>query len=248
MSVEERAGTKKHNSPANGRALPDSEGICAADVHTWLQRFIEPGQVTELRALRVSTPTYRRPHTEAGFFDYDHLLAMAKEALCLSQSAQGVYFVMNPLKPEILARCANRVKVAETGDQAGDQHILRRRWLLVDVDPAKVSGVSATDEEKAEAWQVMRAVRKHLTGLGWPKPILADSGNGYHAFYRIDLPAEDGGIVERCLKALAQRFDTDAAKIDQKVFNPARIAKVPGTWARKGDDTSDRPHRQGGVL
>jgi hypothetical protein len=27
------------------------------------------------------------------------------------------------------------------------------------------------------------------------------------------------------------------------VFNPARIWKLYGTWARKGDDTKSRPHR-----
>jgi hypothetical protein len=32
-------------------------------------------------------------------------------------------------------------------------------------------------------------------------------------------------------------------KIDQSVHNPARLCKVPGTWARKGDNTTDRPHR-----
>ena len=50
-----------------------------------------------------------------------------------------------------------------------------------------------------------------------------------------DLPADDGGIVERILKALASRFDTDAVTIDTAVFNPSRITKVYGTVAKKGD-------------
>ncbi len=36
--------------------------------------------------------------------------------------------------------------------------------------------------------------------------------------------------------------------MDKGVHNPARIAKVPGTLARKGDATPDRPHRRGGIL
>jgi hypothetical protein len=50
------------------------------------------------------------------------------------------------------------------------------------------------------------------------------------------------------LLALAQRFDTDAVKIDRAVFNASRICKVPGTVARKGDNTKDRPHRRARLL
>jgi hypothetical protein len=123
-----------------------------------------------------------------------------------------------------------------------------RRWLLVDVDPIRDSLISATDVEKALAKETALAVREHLRGLGWPEPVLGDSGNGYHLLYRVDLPADDGGLVERILKALAARLDTDKVKIDQKVFNPARICKLPGTLARKGDNTPTRPHRRASLL
>ena len=39
------------------------------------------------------------------------------------------------------------------------------------------------------------------------------SGNGVHLFYRIDLPADDGGLVERALQTLAARFNGDGVKI-----------------------------------
>ena len=77
---------------------------------------------------------------------------------------------------------------------------------------------------------------------------MADSGNGYHLLYRIDLPAADGGLVERVLKSLAARFDNEHVKIDQSVYNPARICKLPGTMARKGDHTEARPHRRAKLL
>jgi hypothetical protein len=77
---------------------------------------------------------------------------------------------------------------------------------------------------------------------------VADSGNGFHLLYRIDLPADDGELVKRCLKALAHQFDTDAVKIDTSVFNPSRIVKLYGTMSRKGDSTTERPHRRSSVL
>jgi hypothetical protein len=50
------------------------------------------------------------------------------------------------------------------------------------------------------------------------------------------------------LQALAARFDDERVKIDQKVANPARIWKLYGTVAAKGDHTADRPHRVSRLL
>jgi hypothetical protein len=217
-------------------------------VASWLTLFIDPDQVTELRALGVVSRSYRKPHTESGFFDGQHLREMAAAAMRFSGQAKGVYFVMNPIKPDLLARCANRTDVAESGMLTTDGDILRRKWLLVDADPVRDPHISATDAEKAMAHGTILKVRDYLCGEGWPSPILGDSGNGYHLLYRIDLPAEDGGVVSRILNALAERLNTDAVKIDRTVFNPARIVKLPGTLARKGDNVPDRPHRRAKLL
>src|SRR5262249_47639952 len=147
-----------------------------------------------------------------------------------------------------LARRCNRVDWAGEGELAKDKDVRRRRWLLVDADPVRDPLVSATDEEKARARDTVLAARDFLRGRGWPDPVLADSGNSYHLLYRAALPAADGGLVERVLAALAGRFDTDRVKVDRKVFNPARICKLPGTWARKGDHTPARPHRRAQLL
>ena len=45
--------------------------------------------------------------------------------------------------------------------------------------------------------------------------------------------------------ASAQPDDVD---IDLTVYNPARICKLYGTMARKGDSTVDRPHRRSCIL
>jgi hypothetical protein len=77
---------------------------------------------------------------------------------------------------------------------------------------------------------------------------LADSGNGYHLLYFIDLPADDGGLVQRVLHALADKFDDEDAEVDRSVSNPSRIARFYGTQACKGDETPERPHRWSGLL
>ena len=209
--------------------------------------LVAPGQVVELRAVDVKYNN-GRPHVEAGFFDYEHLADMAKIAYRVSRCAKGVYFTLNPLHPDLLARRCNRIDWANEGELAKDKDVLGRRWLLVDADPVRDPFVSATDEEKAVAHGTILEVREFLRSRCWPDPLWSDSGNGYHLLYPIDLPAEDGGVVERILKALARRFDNDRVKIDQKVFNAARICKLPGTLARKGDSTPTRPHRRAALL
>jgi hypothetical protein len=210
------------------------------------QYLIAADQVVEMRALDVCN--HNRPHVEAGFFDSQHLEEMARVASQLTRIAKGVYFTLNPLKPDLLARRCNRVAWAKEGELAKDKDVIRRRWLLVDADPVRDSLVSATEVEKGLARQTIDSVREHLRGLGWAEPILGDSGNGYHLLYRVDLPADDGGLIERVLAALAARFDTDAVRIDRTVFNPARICKLPGTIARKGDHVPSRPHRRASLL
>jgi len=216
-----------------------------AEILRTLQALGEPGQVCELRALDAVTPGWRRPHTVAGYFDDPAKLAAAAAGI----QARGIYVTLNPVQPALLARAHNRVKDLGAGDTAtGDADIVARRWLPVDCDAVRPTGISATDAEHALALARACAIQEHLRELGWPDPLLADSGNGGHLLYRVDLPAADDGLVARVLRGLAFLFDDAQAIVDQTVANPARIWKLYGTVARKGDDTPERPHRLARLL
>ena len=75
-------------------------------------------------------------------------------------------------------------------------------------------------------------------GAGGAGADPADSGNGGHALWRIDLPVADGGLVQDALRALARRYDDALTKIDQTVGNPARISKLRHLGAQ-GDSPTD---------
>lgn len=217
-------------------------------IRATLDALLAPDQIVELRALRVRMNRRIIPAV-AGFFDGEHRNEMATEAVRLSLISGGVYCTFNPLSRDILSRRANRVDVAVSGDLAGDAHVVSRRWLLVDVDPRRISGISATGAEKAKAAKRMEEICDYLTERhNWAMPVRADSGNGYHALFRIDLPTADDGLVQRTLAALDKQFSDDAVAVDTSVYNPARIVKLYGTWSRKGDDTPDRPHRLSRIL
>jgi hypothetical protein len=93
-------------------------------------------------------------------------------------------------------------------------------------------------------------IRMFLKGLGWPDPILADSGNGGHLLYKIDLPNDEASrnLFRRCLEALDFLFSDENVSIDRSVHNASRIWKLYGTMACKGDNTPERPHRLAKIL
>jgi AAA domain len=161
-----------------------------------------------------------------------------------------VYVALNPTVPSLLARCANRVK-PRAATTTSDKDILQRRWMLVDCDPVRPSEISSTDVEHEAALERARDIRMVLREeKGWPTPLLADSGNGGHLLYAVDLPNDDAAtaLVKAVLTALATRFDNAVVKIDQAVFNAARIVKCYGTVAGKGDDIPERPHRLSRII
>jgi hypothetical protein len=79
---------------------------------------------------------------------------------------------------------------------------------------------------------------------------VADSGNGYHLLYRIDLLNDPAAttLVKNGLVTLAQRFDNQLVKVDESVYNAARIVKAYGSLAAKGKPTQERPHRISKLL
>ena len=84
----------------------------------------------------------------------------------------------------------------------------------------------------------------------WERPIIADSGNGAHLLYRIDLPNDQEAVasVMGALAELDRRYSDDVVKVDVTSANAARIWKVYGTVARKGDSIPGRSHRMSRIL
>jgi len=228
--------------------------------HSDLRRFLgllyRPGDVFEVRAPKCRQRAESAyTSTVSGYFAFEAIDRAVAAIAELDESAlaPGVYVTLSPVRPDLLARAANRLR-PRAAETTADADVPRRRWVLVDVDPVRPSGVSATDAELELARERAEAVRAALSARGWPAPAVAMSGNGYHLLYRADLPADDGGLVRGALDALAAGFGDGRVAIDRSVFNPARIVKAVGTVARKGDDlrgqpgVEDRPHRRSRLV
>jgi hypothetical protein len=204
----------------------------------YLRCFIQPGQVSELRA-------FGEDGGYSGWFDHMHLESMASAAVELERTAvcRGIYFTPNPVSPDLLSRRPNQI--GPSGRCTTDADIIARRWLLVDVDPVRPAGANSTEEERKSAWTVATQVQTAMTAAGFAEPIIGSSGNGWHLSYPVDC-ANDDESKERfrqILIGLDARCSTGLAKVDAKTFNAARIWKLYGTRARKGPSTGERPHR-----
>ena len=218
---------------------PDTAAILAA-----LAVLFTPDDVIELRAFPKG-----RKRTDAGYFDGQHWPQLAEQAARLSASGAAVYVTLNPVDPQLLSRYSNRIE-GYASTTTTDKQVTRRRWLLVDIDPVRPSGTSATDAQLDAAKVKARAVYGYLNGIGWPAPLVAESGNGMHLLYALDLPNDDDAtaLVKAVLIALGERFDDAQTKVDRAVFNAARICKLYGTLANKGDHTAAAPWRLSKLL
>lgn len=209
-----------------------------------LSLFLAPDAVVELRI-------FPKPRfTISGYFD--DVDAAVKAAASQSGKAPAVYITVNPAIKDLLARAVNRLQHG-ANKTTSDDLIANRRWLFIDIDPKRpgnISGISSSDIEHDLALERGQTVAAWLKEQGWPEPIIADSGNGGHVYFSIDLPNDEDSkaLVERSLKALAARFNDKAAELDTSVFNAARITKVYGTAVCKGDHTAERPHRLSKIL
>jgi hypothetical protein len=207
--------------------------------------ILAPEGVVEVRALADGV-------THSGYFDDYDALVRTVEALDADPSVAGIYVTLNSVNPALLARRANRIKMRLGRNDAttADADILRRRWFPVDIDPVRPSGVSSTDAEHEAALAAAERIAIWLAEQGFPAPIRADSGNGAHLLYRIDLPNDDSStaLVRGALVTLDALFSNETVTVDTANHNAARIWKLYGTCSRKGDSTPERPHRRAKLL
>jgi hypothetical protein len=204
---------------------------------------IAGGGVFELRFLGLN-----KFQVDAGYFDN---AADATTAVVAGQNYyKGMYITPNPVIPDLLARSVNRITPRAT-TQTHDHEVIRRRWLLVDIDAIRPAGICSTETEHQAALSRAYTICSTLGVLyNFPDPMIIDSGNGAQLMYRLNEENSDEvrDEIQAFLHALKALFSDAVCEVDITVYNAARIWRIPGTWNRKGDSTADRPHRRGKVL
>ncbi len=212
--------------------------------------FYNPGEVTEVRIVKVYGKSDAwggvfAKGTVSGYFDNHEAFCQAIQKAD-KFSHEGIYFTLQVIDSRLIGRAFNRLKPSDL--TTSDINTLAYRWLPIDLDPVRPSGISSSDTELKEALELREIVSEWvISKLKFPKPIKAMSGNGGHLLFRLpDMPANKAtqDFVKNILEGLAGRFDTDRVKIDTSVHNPARIWKLYGTTARKGDQVPQGYNRE----
>jgi replicative DNA helicase len=218
-----------------------------------LRLFITDDDVFELRALNCGH------QTRHGFYDAAHIDQAAGHVAKLEAGRSppsGIYLVVNPLLQtveRVQAHLNKPLHRAGQGDGAHAEDVSLRRWFLVDVDPvrpAEFKDDPATEEESQAARAVASAVEGTLALAGLGNPICTMSGSGYQLAYPIDLPNDEDSrcLLRDALAGLGQLHNTALAVVDHCTHDASRLWKLPGTMAKKGDHTKDRPHRRARVV
>ena len=158
------------------------------------------------------------------------------------------YQTLNVINKACFSRSQHEVLRTYPKETTSDNDIIGYQWILIDADPVRPSGVSATDDEKEKARRTAIEVYRHLRNNGFSDPVVADSGNGYHLLYRIQGDVSSKEAIADFLKVLDMWFSSDEVLIDTSVSNPSRITKLYGTIAQKGANTPERPHRTSKIL
>jgi len=175
----------------------------------------------------------------SGFFDDAEKLVTAITAW---RERAHCYVTLNPVNAEMLKHASNRI--LSNVQAARDADVVRREWLLIDVDPVRpdeMSGACATDSEHVAALKLRNVVSEAIKRELDVEAIELDSGNGGALLYRL-ADGADSHACKAALLALATRFDTSEAKLDRSVSNASRLTRIPGSVNVKRE-AAERPPR-----
>lgn len=212
------------------------------EIRKAISLIIGDGNLFECRIIYA----HKKVQPSGYFTDSDTLLERLRR---MDLRNANVYIVLNRLKKECGGREQNG-RFVDGASTTNDKDIDTREWILVDFDSERPSGTSATNEGVLLAKKKAGQVYKFLQEQGFPEPIIAFSGNGYHLLYKLKMLNNDANrdLLKRFLEALDIIFSENEVHIDTVNFNASRICKLYGTIAQKGSNTELQPHRMSKIT
>lgn len=216
------------------------EPIDEKEVRKWWGLMKGDGKLTEVRILGENK-------VFSGYFrDIETLISQLR-----SYSRYNCFFTIN----SIIDTCDGREQynkiIMKPKSTTTDMEIVGRDFVFLDLDVRKVSGVNASDEEIVYVKKKANEVNKFLIDNGFNKPLIFFSANGVHFYLKCALANNqyNNELIHRFTLAMSMLFSDDHVEIDEKIFNLARIAKIPGTYSRKGTSSSKtRPQRKAYIV
>ena len=205
-------------------------------VYQWFDIFKHNKELVEIRLIGSN-------RTASGYFTDAQTLI---NAIRPYTDDYNVYFTINQVNDACYGREQKDRVVQRPKNTTQDSEITARDFVLLDLDAKRLTGTNATREEAIKAYEKAEEIKKFLQEQGFHAPIEVFSSSGIHLYLRCALlpTEENNSVVRKFTQAMGMLFSDENVDVDEKVFNLARISRLPGSYSCKGSkDSKERPQR-----
>lgn len=208
-----------------------------AEAYKWWDVLRDGNQLTEIRLLANDG------RTASGIFDnIDEIV----KAIVPYTNDWNIYYTINRLPDDVRGLPQYNKIIVRPKQTCNDNMMVARDYVCIDLDSRRLSGTNATDEQVEFTKKKANEVYKYLVNVGFNPPTVVFSSNGVHLYLRCAMLNNEKNtkLVKRFLQALSMMFTDEHTDVDEKVFNCARIMRLPSTYSCKGNTMdASRPQR-----
>lgn len=208
-----------------------------AEAYKWWDVLRDGNQLTEIRLIANDG------RTASGIFDnIDEIV----KAIVPYTNDWNLYYTINRLPDDVRGLPQYNKIIVRPKQTCNDNMMVARDYVCIDLDSRRLSGTNATDEQVEFTKKKANEVYKYLVNVGFNPPTVVFSSNGVHLYLRCAMLNNEKNtkLVKRFLQALSMMFTDEHTDVDEKVFNCARIMRLPSTYSCKGNTMdASRPQR-----
>ena len=208
-----------------------------AEAYKWWDVLRDGNQLTEIRLLSNDG------RTASGIFDnIDEIV----KAIVPYTNDWNIYYTINRLPDDVRGLPQYNKIIVRPKQTCNDNMMIARDYVCIDLDSRRLSGTNATDEQVEFTKKKANEVYQYLVNVGFNPPTVVFSSSGVHLYLRCAMQNNEKNtkLVKRFLQALSMMFTDEHTEVDEKVFNCARIMRLPSTYSCKGNTMdASRPQR-----
>lgn len=209
-----------------------------SEAYKWWDVLRDGNQLTEIRLIANDG------RTASGIFDsIDEII----KAIVPYTNDWNIYYTINRLPDDVRGLPQYNKIIVRPKQTCNDNMMLARDYVCIDLDSRRLSGTNATNEQVEFTKKKANEVYQYLVNAGFnPPSAVVFSSNGVHIYLRCSMlnNEKNTALVKRFLQALSMMFTDEHTEIDEKVFNCARIMRLPSSYSCKGNTMdASRPQR-----
>ena len=208
-----------------------------SEAYKWWDVLRDGNQLTEIRLISNDGKT------ASGIFDnIDEIV----KAIVPYTNEWNVYYTINRLPDDVRGLPQYNKIIVRPKQTCNDNMMIARDYVCIDLDSRRLSGTNATDEQVEFTKKKANEVYQYLVNVGFNPPTVVFSSSGVHLYLKCAMQNNEKNtkLVKRFLQALSMMFTDEHTDVDEKVFNCARIMRLPSTYSCKGNTMdASRPQR-----